>query len=113
MAPAIFGGRVPAQVDWTRTYGPWSLGPQVVHNPGGGDGFFVYLPDRLAALQLWWQGQLPLWNPYLSGGVPFLGMQTANPLDPLILLELILPPALALGLSYAFLFFMAGLGTFV
>jgi hypothetical protein len=86
------------------------MDPDKIHNPGGGDDFFVYLPDRIAALNEWRNGRVPLWNPYLSGGVPFLGMQTANPLDPFILLELLLPRGLALGVAYALLLFVAGLG---
>jgi membrane protein YfhO len=110
LSPAIFLGRIPAQVDWCKVFGPWSPHPQEIHNPGGGDDFFVYLPDRLAALHEWRQGHLPLWNPYISGGTSFLGMQTANPLDPFVLLELLLPTGYALGISYAALLFLAGLG---
>ncbi|HEX7879812.1 MAG TPA: hypothetical protein VF720_10405, partial [Candidatus Eisenbacteria bacterium] len=96
MAPAIFLGKVPAQSDWLPLYGPWgdkawSADAAPVANRGGGDSFFVYLPDRLAAVAEWKKGRLPLWNPHVSAGIPFLGMQTANPLDPLILLEILLP----------------------
>ena len=111
LAPSIFQGKIPAQTDWVPFYAPWATGsPYLVHNPTGGDSFFVYLPDRLAALDQWRQGKVPLWNPYVSGGVPFLGMQTANPLDPLLVLMLLLPTGVALGLNYALLLFAAGFG---
>jgi hypothetical protein len=110
LAPALFAGRIPAQVDWIRFYIPWIRSTADAHNPTGGDSFFVYLPDRLAAVQQWRSGQLPLWNPHVSSGVPVLGMQTANPLDPLLVLELLLPQGLALGIAYALLLFVGGLG---
>lgn len=115
MMPALLLGRIPAQTDWIRVFGPWGRQPWSVEtappfNPGGGDSFFVYMPDRRAALNEWRAGRLPLWNPFISGGVPFLGMQTATPLDPLALLELTLPAGPGMGWAGAALLVLAGLG---
>lgn len=115
MIPALLLGRIPAQTDWVGIFGPWGRQPWSVEtappfNPGGGDSFFMYMPDRRAALNEWRAGRLPLWNPLISGGVPLLGMQTATPLDPLILLELILPAGPGMGLAGVALFVLAGLG---
>ena len=110
LSPAIFLNRIPAQTDLIAEYGPWWSGAVHKGTISGGDSFFVYLPDRLAAVREWKAGHLPLWNPYVGGGMPMLGMQTANPLDPFIVLHFVLPLGRALGLAYAALIFIAGFG---
>lgn len=110
LSPALFGDRIPADTDLTRLYGPWTASLPSELEPIQGDSFLVYLPDRMVAAEQWRAGELPLWNPYVSMGVPLLGGQTANPLDPLIALFLTLPPGPAMGLQYALLVALAGLG---
>jgi hypothetical protein len=108
--PALFLNRIPAQTDLIAQYSPWLFGADARKTISGGDSFFVYLPDRLAAVREWKTGHLPLWNPYLGGGMPMLGMQTADPLDPLIVLHFIFSLGRAMGIAYATLLFMAGFG---
>ena len=111
LSPALFQGKIPAETNLLQQFGPWAPLPYKGHPiMSGGDSFFAYLPDRLFAVEEWKAGRVPLWNPYISGGVPILGGQTAGPLDPLLVLHLVLPTSLALGLGYAILLFMAGLG---
>jgi O-antigen/teichoic acid export membrane protein len=66
------------------------------------------------------QGELPLWNPYLFGGIPFLAAGQHSALYPLSILYYILPldkaygwfTVLNLGLAGVFMFlFMRTLGT--
>src|SRR5262245_41380514 len=110
LSPALFTNRIPARTDLIGDYGPWWSGAPPKRVITGGDSFFVYLPDRLAAIREWRAGHLPLWNAYVGGGMPMLGMQTANPLDPLIVLNFIFSLGRALGLAYAALLFIAGSG---
>lgn len=112
MAPALLRGRIPARTDLLTEFAPWATYPYRGHPlTSGGDSFLVYLPDRKVAVNQWKSGQVPLWNPTISGGVPILGQQTANPLDPLLALHLVLPTGPAMGLEYAILLAVAGLGT--
>jgi len=110
LSPALFLNRIPAQTDLIGEYGPWWSGAVHTGTISGGDSFFVYLPDRLAAVREWKAGHLPLWNPFVGGGMPMLGMQTANPLDPLIVPHFVFSFGRALGVAYAALLFIAGLG---
>jgi len=110
LSPALIANRIPARTDLVGDYGPWLTGGSRRVQLSGGDSFFVYPPDRLAAVREWKAGHLPLWNAYLGGGMPMLGMQTANPLDPLIALHLAFTLGRALGIAYAMLLFIAGCG---
>ena len=111
LAPAIFLGRIPAETHLLEEFGPWAPLPYQTHRmSGGGDSFFAFLPDRLFAIQEWKAGRIPLWNPYQTAGLPILGLQSANPLDPSILLHWFLPTGPALGVNYALLLFLAGAG---
>lgn len=53
-------------------------------------------------------GHLPLWNPYIYGGVPFLGDFQSALLYPLNLIFLILPLATAINWSFALHVFLLG-----
>jgi len=108
--PALIADRIPAQTDLMNDFGPWWTGGIPRPSIPGGDSFFVYLPDRLAAVREWKAGHLPLWNAYLGGGMPMLGMQTTNPLDVLIVFHFIFSLGRALGIAYTILLFIAGFG---
>jgi hypothetical protein len=110
LSPAILLDRIPAETHLTEHYGPWWSSGTPREYISGGDSFFVYLPDRLAAVREWKAGRLPLWNPYVGGGMPILGMQTANPFDPLIALHLGLSSDAGSAPATAALLFVAGLG---
>ena len=111
LSPALFLGKIPAETNLLHQFGPWAPLPYKGHPiMSGGDSFFAFLPDRLFAVQEWRAGRVPLWNPYISGGVPIMGSQTANPLDPLLLFHFALPTGQAVGLAFALLLFLAGLG---
>ena len=72
--------------------------------------FYPYRQYAAAALR---QGNLPLWNPYLFQGVPFLANQQTAVLYPPNLLYLLLSAETALALSIALHLIWGALGVFV
>ena len=59
------------------------------------------------------QGHLPLWNPHLFCGTPFLGWSQSGVLYPPNWLDLLLPLPLSINLGIALHVFLAGLFTYV
>lgn len=59
------------------------------------------------------QGHLPLWNPYIYGGLPFLGDFQSALLYPPNLIFLILPLGLALNWSFGLHLFILALGMYL
>ncbi len=57
-------------------------------------------------------GHLPAWNPYIYGGVPFLGDFQSALLYPLNLIFLVLPLAAAINWSFALHVFLLGAGSY-
>ncbi|MCL4368656.1 MAG: YfhO family protein [Actinobacteria bacterium] len=73
----------------------WQLAflPDVVVPKGGGDLASFLYPVFSFAAQQWQQGVVPLWNPYLYGGSPFVAdMQTASFYPPNLLAFLLARP---------------------
>lgn len=59
-------------------------------------------------------GRFPLWNPYLTGGVPYVaGMAGDIFYPPSLLLRAILPVDMAMSVAFALHLFLAGLFTYV
>ncbi len=69
---------------------------------------FRALRDRVRSS--WSQGRVPLWNPDIFGGAPLLADAQSAACNPLVLLELLLPPAMAQDLRSWLVLFGAGLG---
>ena len=59
-----------------------------------------------------WRGEIPLWNPYNSCGLPFLGQWNALVLYPGSLIYLLLPLPWSLNFFCLAHFFLAGLGMY-
>jgi len=59
------------------------------------------------------QREMPLWYSYVFGGVPVLGAPVGGPLAPLNVLKSIMPPHVALVLTFILFFFIAGLGMYL
>ncbi|MGE5140941.1 MAG: YfhO family protein, partial [Rudaea sp.] len=82
---------------------------------GGGDlAGFIYPTYRFAA-EWWRRGVIPLWNPYLFGGQPFIGDIQSGLLYPLNLLTFFLSSPLTfrdLELLSVLHFFIAGAGMY-
>lgn len=66
-----------------------------------------FIQDTLAV------GELPLWNPYLFTGVPFLAAGQHSALYPLSVLYLILPLWRAIGVFTVLQLWLAGLGMYI
>ncbi len=72
-----------------------------------------FIPWRAFGFQQLRQGNLPLWNPHVFCGNPFIGSFQTAMLYPLNLVYLFLPLAKAISLSIAFHVFLAGLFTYL
>jgi hypothetical protein len=60
-----------------------------------------FLPVKELTAQLWRRGIVPLWNPYLHGGMPLLGDPLAAGFYPTSVLYLVMPAVRALNLELA------------
>jgi len=91
----------------------WHIGPagRVI---AGGDLFLYFYPYWAEAARALQAGRLPLWNPYLFMGVPFLANSQAGVLYPLNWpLWLLLPPHRALHWSALLHLWLAGSGAYL
>jgi len=61
----------------------------------------AFLPALQLVADVWRQGTVPLWNPYLNGGQPLLGDPLAAGFYPATLLYLVLPHVRAFSLDLA------------
>jgi hypothetical protein len=75
-------------------------------------GLFSY-PVALFQKNCFWQGELPLWNPYHNCGIPFLAQFNTLSLYPLSLFYLLLPLSWSLGVFSLLHLFIAGMGMYV
>ncbi len=103
---------------WLLVYGFfWRTLSGDVHQPAdGGDlASFLYPTYRFAAAELV-QGRLPLWNPTLYGGAPFIGDIQAGFLYPPNLLLFLLAPGFPYSVMQGLVaghLFWAGLGVYI
>ncbi len=85
-------------------------GGQVV---GGHDLVEMFIPWWQFALQSLRGGEIPLWNPYLSAGVPFLANPQPALFYPPVWLVLALAQTRAVTLLWMFHLWLAGMGMFL
>ncbi len=114
-APVLFGGLTLLPYDNLYAFEPWrSLQPDLVpHN--------LLLSDLVLENAVWKlhirrtlaDGQLPLWNPQIFTGLPFLAAGQASTFYPLSILFLILPLEAAYGWFTALQIGLAGTGLYV
>lgn len=74
-------------------------------------GFFGY-PLAAFHREAFWNGEIPLWNPYNNGGLPFLAQWNTMVLYPGSLIYLLLPLPWSLNLFCLAHQFLAGLGMY-
>ncbi len=79
----------------------------------GEDDFVFYWPVRQIVADHLRSGQLPVWNPYMSGGVPLLADPQSAVLYPPHALFLVLPDTLAYSLCIFAVFATAGGGAYL
>lgn len=114
--PLVFQGKVFSQSDVLCFFPPWSTScPPGLSHPSNSllsdlslqfYPFAVYTRDRLS------EGQLPLWNPYILGGAPFLANMQSAIFYPTSLLLLLLPVETAWSVSALVRLGVAGLSTY-
>lgn len=115
--PGMLGGKALFPADVLYSYLPWSafretLGVDIPHNELTSDqalqnyGWKELLRESLG------RGELPLWNPYIFAGMPFLAAGQAAVLYPLGLIFLLLPTVHAYLWFFALHLFLAGLGAY-
>lgn len=99
-APVLVGGAVALPLPVV-TYGaPWSFSydrAPIIGNTLISDLVTRYYPHRLFYAQEIAAGRLPLWNPYLLSGTPYMAMGNTSVFYPLSLLFVLLPTAYAFG----------------
>ena len=82
----------------------------VIVNPMS-DGKDGYVTRHFAATVIAQWGEVPRWNPYIFGGMPFLGAMHGDQVYPIsVLLRAIFPPALGIGLGMVFHAWLGSVG---
>lgn len=86
----LIGGRVLLPAEYLKAFSPWNAAypPDVRQslpqwNVLQWDGMAEFLPWRLLAARSFSQGRIPLWNPHILAGTPFLANSQSAPLYPL------------------------------
>jgi hypothetical protein len=77
------------------------------------DGLTQNLPLRAVAANMLSDGHLPLWSPYIFGGMPLFASAQAGVLFPLNWFFLLFPPGAAMNLAVMSAYSAAGLGAFL
>lgn len=81
---------------------------------GRGDTFLYFYPYWHAAAEALWQGRVPLWNPHIFMGAPFIANSQVGFFYPLNWpLWLLLPAPYAVSASVVLHVILAGVGTFI
>jgi O-antigen/teichoic acid export membrane protein len=116
--PVTLGGKTLLPVDNLFTFEPWaSLASEwnvsIPHNELLSDLILENYAWKRFIVQAIHNRQIPLWNPYLFAGLPFLAAGQHSALYPLSILFYILPLERAYGYFTVLQFFLAGLFTFI
>jgi len=83
-----------------------------VLSQGGADVTLHFLYSRAFGFGEMARGNLPLWNPYIYSGIPYLGQFQSALLYPLNLIFLVLPLATAINWSFGLHIFVLGAATY-
>ena len=116
--PVIFGGKTLLPADNLFTFEPWhsfadEFGISVPHNDLLSDLILENYVWKRFIVQSIKARQIPLWNPYLFAGLPFLAAGQHSALYPFSVLFYVLPIARAYGYFTVLQLFLAGLFAFV
>lgn len=116
-APVVLGGKTLLPADNLYQFQPWAsqaglAGVGVPHNELLSDLVLENYVWKTFLRQAISQGELPLWNPYLFSGVPFLAAGQHSALYPLSLVFYALPLPLAYGVFTWLQLAIAGFGMF-
>ncbi len=90
------------------------LGGQWLAAPGGDQHSSGYAFDAWQAAEWRASGHIPLWNPMIFGGLPYLAVVThGDVLYPTALLRLVLPVHVVMNLAYVLHYILAGFFTYL
>lgn len=117
-APVVLGGKTLIPADNLYQFQPWA---SLASSQGVGTPHNELLSDLVLENYVWKSylrqaiaaGELPLWNPYLFTGVPFLAAGQHSALYPLSVLFYLLPLPLAYGVFTWLQLALAGMGMFL
>ena len=108
----VFTGKVPFPVDKVMQFPPWADFPKSENwaiTADIGDLVTSFFPFRAFASEAIRQRTLPLWNPYLLGGTPFLANAQSALFYPLNAFFYVMPLLAAWTLSFILRTFLAGI----
>lgn len=108
----VFLGQIPTNADWLSHYSPWKSAedrPPLPHNPEIGDSIAQLYPFRVYTAESLKNGIIPLWNPYIFAGNPYLANGQSAVFDPFGLVFLLFPGPVAFGVLMMLQLFTAGL----
>ncbi|MFW6116205.1 MAG: YfhO family protein [bacterium] len=116
--PAVFGGRVLLPADLIFDLDPlWRpLAPEGYTGPSNSllaDQVYQFHPWEVFARRSIAQGQLPLWNPYTEGGLPFVGNAQSAVFCPFSLVGYLFPLYASYVVRAILRFLVAGIFTYV
>lgn len=99
MSPALVGGAMWLPLNIVAHLPPWSYSFERVPlgNTLPSDLVLKHYPQRLFYARELWQGSIPLWNPYVLSGTPFMAVANSSVWYPLTLLFAVLPTYYAFG----------------
>ncbi|MCC6175005.1 MAG: oligosaccharide flippase family protein [Chloroflexi bacterium] len=115
--PSLWPGRALLPIDALFNYPPWrahaaEFGIGVPHNSLIADAILQNYSWKRFAVESFRAGELPLWNPYLLGGQPFLAAGQNGALYPLGVLFYLLPLPQAYGWFIALHLWIGALGAY-
>ena len=92
-------------------YFPIIFTTQIVGNYG--DIYGYYFPLKYFALTNIQKGHLPLWNPHIFSGTPFLASIQSSIFYPISILFYFLPLSYSFNIYFVFHFLVGGIGMFL
>ncbi|NOX60887.1 MAG: YfhO family protein, partial [Chloroflexi bacterium] len=116
--PVVFGNRTILPADNIYQYEPWlsyaeQQGVDIPHNALLSDLVLQNYPWKQLIRKAIREGELPLWNPYLFTGIPFLAAGQHSALYPFSILYYVLPLAMAYGVFTWLTLALAGMSMYV
>ncbi|GBD09333.1 hypothetical protein HRbin22_01583 [Candidatus Thermoflexus japonica] len=118
LGPTLTGARTLIPTDNLYEWQPWRaaaerFGITIPHNALLSDLVLENYAWKRFLVAAFRRGELPLWNPYLFAGAPFLANGQHSALYPFTILFLVFPIPQAYGLFNALQLFLAGLGMYL
>jgi hypothetical protein len=115
VGPALLPGRALLPIDALFGYPPWqahaeNFGVALPHNPLIADAILQNYSWKRLARESFAAGELPLWNPYILSGQPFMASGQNGSLYPLGVLFYVLPLTAAYGWFIALHLWIGALG---